>query len=93
VISKYCWDEIQDRSQQGSDGSNTILHPGNCPVETTPKTDSDCIHEDGLTYVEDLQSCGIVALGVVPNPRADVNGDGKVDTSDIQQIVTKILGG
>jgi hypothetical protein len=52
---------------------------------------SEDINEDGIVNTIDLQICVNASLGVMPNPKADVNGDGKVDSSDIQQIVSEIM--
>ena len=38
-----------------------------------------------------MRLCVNAALEVVSNPKADVNGDGEVDSLDVQQVINAIL--
>jgi len=63
----------------------------------TPINYAEDINRDGNVDAIDLQICVYVYSGEEADPviveRADVNGDGVVNQSDIVQIVGKILGG
>jgi hypothetical protein len=46
---------------------------------------------DGAVDAFDLQICMNAALGVMPHAEVDVNGDGEVNTTDIQLVINNIL--
>jgi hypothetical protein len=46
---------------------------------------------DGAVDAFDLQICMNTALGVMPHAKVDVNGDGEVNTIDIQLVINNIL--
>jgi hypothetical protein len=65
-------------------------------ISVTPASSSEDINLDGKVDILDVQLCVNVLTGWETDAelvkRADVNNDGTVNTSDIQQIVSKIWG-